>query len=106
MIGHNSFHRLSRKKKSKNKITVDGYKVDLQNTENISPPTSKKPRKSKQTNLISIKNSSDSSKSSETDYNSMLSVTQEEVISLFTERSKWKHLSEFGGMISDSSVND
>ena len=33
-----------KKKKSKNKTTVDGYKADLQNAENILPPASKKPR--------------------------------------------------------------
>ena len=36
----------------------------------------------------------------------MLSVIQEEVISLFSESSEWEHLSEIEDMISDSSDND
>ena len=35
----------------------------------------------------------------------MLSVIQEEEISLFSECSKWEHLSEFEDMITDSSDN-
>ena len=36
----------------------------------------------------------------------MLSVIQEEEISLFIENSQWRHLSEFEGMTSDSSDNE
>ena len=36
----------------------------------------------------------------------MLSVTQEEEISLFSESSEWEHLSEFEDIICDSSNND
>ena len=36
----------------------------------------------------------------------MLSVIQEEEISLFSESSEWKHLPEFQDMIGDSRDND
>ena len=36
----------------------------------------------------------------------MLSVIEEEEISLFSESGEWEHLSEFEDMISDSSDND
>ena len=36
----------------------------------------------------------------------MLSIIQEDKISLFRESSEWEHLSEFDDMISDSSDND
>ena len=38
--------------------------------------------------------------------NLMLSVIQEEEISLFTKSSEWEYLSEFEGMISDASDDD
>ena len=60
-------------------IPVDGYdEVGLENTKNILPLGHKKPRKSKQINVISEQGTSDSSKYSETDDNLVLSVILEE----------------------------
>ena len=70
------------------------------------PSAPQKPRKSKPINVISEQETSDKSKSNETDDNLMLSVIQEEEISLFSESSEWEHLSELEDMISDSSDND
>ena len=97
---------IKNKNKSKKKFTVNGYEADLENTEKILPTAPKKPRKSKQTNVISEQDTSDTIKYSETDDNSMLSVILEEEISFFSQSSKWEHLSEFENMISDSSDND
>ena len=97
---------IKNKNKPKNKITVNGYEADLENTEKILPPSSKKPRKSKQINLISEQETSNTSISSEADDNHILSVIQEEEFSLFSESNEWEHLSEFENVISDSSAND
>ena len=56
-------------------------------------------------NVVSEQETSDISKSSETE-NNPISVIQEEEISLFSESSEWEHLSEFEDIISDSSDND
>ena len=69
---------IKNKNKSKKRIPVDGYEANLDNTEKNLPPASKMPRKSKQINVISEQETSDTSKSSETDDNPMLSVAQEE----------------------------
>ena len=87
-MDHSSLLRLSGKKnKSKKKILVDGYEADL-NTEKVLLPAHKKHRKSKQVNIISKQETSDSSKSSETEHNPILSVIKEEEINLFSESSE------------------
>ena len=73
-MNHNSLLRLSRRK-SKREITVDGgYEADLEITEKILPPVPKKFKKSKQINVISEQETSDTGKSTETDNSPMLSV--------------------------------
>ena len=52
-------------------MPVHGYEADLENTEKILPKAPKKPRKSKQMNVISEQETCDSSKSIETDGNAM-----------------------------------
>ena len=64
----NSLLQLSEKNKSKKKILIDGYEVDIENTDKALPPATKKPRKSKQINLTSKQETSDTSKSSETEH--------------------------------------
>ena len=57
----------SLKKKNKlKKITVAGYEADLENTEKILPPA---PQKSKPVKVISEQETSDATKSNETDDN-------------------------------------
>ena len=65
-----------------------------------------KSQRSKPLNVISEQETSDISKSNETNDNLMLSVIKEEEISLFSERSEWEHFSELEDMISYSSDND
>ena len=67
-----------KKNKTEKKTPVDGYEADLENNEKILPPPTKKPRKSKQINVIFEQETSDTSKPSETDNNPMLDVIQEE----------------------------
>ena len=98
IIGKNS--------KSEKKIPIDGFEAYFENTEKILPPTPKTPRKSKQTNVISEQEKSNSSKCNETDGNTILGVIQEEEINLFSGSCRWEHLSEFEGRIKDSSDND
>ena len=93
-------------KKSKKKIPVDGYEADLENTEKISPPTPKKPRKAKRINVISKPETTNSSKPNETDENPILSVIQAEEINSFSQNSEWEHLSEFEDIFNDSSDNN
>ena len=95
MMDHNSLPQLSGKKvnqkrKSQSMVISRPWKYWK-----ILRPAPKKPRKSKQINVISKQGTSDSSKPSETDDNPILSVIQEKEINLFSESSEWKHLSEF-----------
>ena len=94
-----------KKNKSKKKILVNGYEAVHENTKKILPPAPKKLKKSKQINVISEQESTDPSKSSETDSNPMLGVIREEKTNLSSKSSEWEHLSEFEGRISDSSDN-
>ena len=71
---------ITKKKKKKKKILVGGYEADLENTKKILPSAPKKPRKLKQISVISKKEASSWSKSSEIDDNPMLSVIREEEI--------------------------
>ena len=87
-------------------MPVDGYDVDLENTEKILPLVPKKPRKSKRINVISKQETSDSSKPSETEDNLILSVIQEEEINLVCESSELENFSEFWDIISNSNDND
>ena len=82
LINHYSIIRLSqkKKKKKKKKKLVGGYEADLENTKKILPSAPKKPRKLKQISVISKKEASSWSKSSEIDDNPMLSVIREEEI--------------------------
>ena len=63
------FFNYQEKNKSKKKIAVDGYEEDLENSEKILPPAPKKPRKSKQFNVIFEEETRDTSKLSEMDDN-------------------------------------
>ena len=80
-MNQNSLFPLSGKKN----IPVNGYEADLGNTEKILPPAPEELRKSKQINVISEQKTSNSSKSSETDSNHMLSAIQAKEIDLFSE---------------------
>ena len=69
-----------KKKKSEKKTPVDGYEAKLENNKKILPPPTKKTRKSKQINVISEQETSDTSKPSETDNNPMPDVIPEGVL--------------------------
>ena len=79
---------IKKKKQIKETITVDGYEADFENKEKILPSTSKMYRKSKQINVIFEQETCDK-------VNPIMSVMQQEDISLFSESSEWEYLSEF-----------
>lgn len=67
MTEHNSLLQLLEKNKLK-KIPTKNYEADTENTQKSLPPATTKPRKSKQIDVNSEQETSDTSKSSETEH--------------------------------------